>query len=273
MHLAQELVDYIIDFLHDDLKTLIQLSLVSRAWVGRARVYIRETIKISFGKLASNQDPSYFTSLCGYLKVLCLVWPVEMDDVPRLPGCFEQSTPHTLVFQSSRFDIRLNQQTIRQSFKKFPCASITTLKFQDIEPNHRAFLVLLSFPNVDNLSVSVKRHWDQTPSLDELGNREKEVIQRSSPHRFRGSFKFSDSHDHDALRGRQQNWILRTIAVFPLQFQTVSLDTSEDSLADVLLFLNSCSKTVRKVFVKLVLREYQAWAPYCQDPGAQYAYV
>ena len=42
MHLAQELVDHIIDFLHNDPAALIQVSLVSRAWFCRTRTHLCE---------------------------------------------------------------------------------------------------------------------------------------------------------------------------------------------------------------------------------------
>ena len=51
MHLAQELVDYIIDFLHDNPKDLKRVSLVSRAWVSRARTHLCESLKITRLKL------------------------------------------------------------------------------------------------------------------------------------------------------------------------------------------------------------------------------
>ena len=58
MHLVQESVGYIIDFLHDDPATLVQISLVSRAWIGRTRTHLCKSLKITRPKLLSS-DPSY----------------------------------------------------------------------------------------------------------------------------------------------------------------------------------------------------------------------
>ena len=43
-----------------------------------------------------------------------------------------------------------------------------------------------------------------------------------------------------------------SIAVLPLQFQTVSLDIREQSWEEISKFLMSCSNTLRKVFVGLL---------------------
>ncbi|KAF9789273.1 hypothetical protein BJ322DRAFT_1041709 [Thelephora terrestris] len=43
--LPQELTDYIIDFLHDELETLRQCCLVSRTWVSRTRKHLFRTIR------------------------------------------------------------------------------------------------------------------------------------------------------------------------------------------------------------------------------------
>jgi len=99
MHLAQELVDYIIDFLHDDPKDLIRVSLVSRAWVGRARTHLCGSLKITRLKLES-LNPSYLTPLCGYVKSLHFRWPRPFIAPPAALNCFELSELHTLAIHS-----------------------------------------------------------------------------------------------------------------------------------------------------------------------------
>ena len=243
MRLAQELVDYIIDFLHDNPTTLLQLSLVSRAWVDSSRIHLCETMKITRLKLMS-LNPSYLTPLCRYAKILHFTWPKDNIDKSAVLDRFERSKPHTLAIRSCELH-HLDEQTIRRYFAKFPCTSITTLELHLISPTFKSFLILLSlFPNVDNLSVSVHRFrlgFDQSSE---------EVVQRSSPPPFGGSFKFFD-FPGGGVSSLEPSKLLRTIAVFPLQFQTVSLDAKEQSWEDVSIFLSSCSKTVRKVYVKL----------------------
>ena len=249
MHLAQELVDYIIDFLHDDRATLILLSLVSRAWVGRSRVHLCETMKITRRKLISS-NLSYLAPLCGDAKILHFTWPTDSTDPSVVLDCFEQSKPHTLALHSCEL-YNHDDQMIRRFFEKFPCTSVTTLELHDISPSHRTFLVLFSlFPNIDDLSISVRHCWSVRPASGQFGNNNHEIGQRTSPPRFSRSFKFFDPPGH-GVWGYQRGKLLRTIALLPLQFQTVSLNTKEQYWEDALIFLNSCSKTARKVFVEL----------------------
>ena len=249
MHLAQELVDHIIDFLHDDPADLIRVSLVSRVWVGRTRTHLCEFLKITDRKILS-LDPSYLTPLCGYVKTLRLTWPMDLIDPSTVLDCFELSEPHTLAIHSCELH-NLDEQTILRCFAKFPCASITTLELLDISPTHRTLLILLSmFPKVDNLTVSINRWFADKPSPRPLGNNQNETIQRVSLPCFRGSFKLLDS-PNNGFGGFRNRKILHTIATLPLQFQTVSLNFKEQYWVEILNFLSSCSKTVRKVHIGL----------------------
>ena len=251
MHLPQELVDYIIDFLHDDSRTLIQASLVSRAWVGRTRSHLCEPLKITLPKLFS-LDLSHLPPLCGYVKALHFTWPEAPIDLSAVLGCFEQSGPRILALHSCE-QSDLDEQTIRRSFAKFPCASITTLELHEVSPIYRTLLVLLSlFPNVDDLTISVGRWWEEISGSDlweyEDDEDNDETAQQISSPRLRGSFKFFDPPGHGHW-GFYRGKLLHTLAALPLQFQTVSLDVKEQSGNEISTFLNSCSETVRRVFV------------------------
>lgn len=247
MHLAQELVDHIIDFLHDDPTTLIRISLVSRPWVGRARTYLCESLKITRPKLLSS-NPSYLAPLCEYVKTLHFTWPRDLTEPPAILDCFERSELHTLTIHSC--ELRgLDEQTIRRCFAKFPCASVTTLELHDISPTHRTLVTFLSmFPNVDNLAISVNRWWADKPAPISSGDNHDETIKYTSPPCLRGSFKFFDPPGQ-GFWGFHRSNLLRTIATLPLQFQTVSLNIRAQSWEEVLTFLSSCSETVRKVYI------------------------
>jgi hypothetical protein len=264
MHLPQELADYIIDFFHDDSRTLIQASLVSRAWVGRARSHLCESLKITLPKLFS-LDLSHLPPLCGYVKALHFTWPGAAIDSSAVLGCFEQSGPHTLALHSRELS-DLDEQTIRRSFAKFPCASITTLELYEVSPIHKKLLVFLSlFPNIDDLTISVIRRW-----TDSWEDDDDEVDHHISPPRLRGSFKFFDPPGRGHW-GFHRGAILRTLATLPLRFQTVSLDGEEQSGEEISTFLNSCSKTVRKVFVGSFYRKPRPRIP--SNPHAHCANV
>ena len=246
VHLAQELVDHIIDFLHDDPAALLRVSLVSRVWVGRSRKYLCESLKIDDSKFLSS-NPSHLTPLCKYVKTLHLTWPTNTSPSVIL-DCFERSGLHTLVIHSYKLHT-LHERTMRRSFAKFPCTSITALQLQDISPAHRPLLLLLSLLlNVDDLSISAN-DWKGGPGSDD-----KDIIQRISPPRFRGSFKSFDPPQWWTL-GPHRSELLRTMAALPIRFQTVSLDIEEQSRGEVGAILNSCSETVRRLFVTLPVRK------------------
>ena len=241
MRLAQELVDYVIDSLHDDPTTLLQVSLVSKAWVGRTRAHLCKSLKITDSKLSSS-DPSHLTPLCRYVKILHLIWPADATDASAILDCFEQTGPHTLVVHSCDL-YTLDEQTLRRCFAKFPRTSITALELRNISPSHETFLILLSlFPNADDLAISVNK-W-----ITGQGPDDDEITQFTSPPRLRGSLKLL-SPPRDGPRSLRLDRTLHTIAALPLQFQTISLDYDEQSRGDVSNLLQSCSKTVRKAFV------------------------
>ena len=255
MHLAQELVDYIIDFLHDDPETLLQVSLVSRTWVIRARIHLCKSPKITHSKLSS-ADSSHLIALCGYVKTLHFTWPADATNLSSIFDCFEQSEPHTLAIYSCELH-RLDEQIIRRYFAKYPCTSTTTLELHNISLTRTTFLILLSlFPNVDDLTISVDK-WKSRPGIT-FG----EIIEQISlPHpRVRGSFKFTDPLPHITW-SYSIGALLRTVATLPLQFQTVSLDYNGLSRSHVSIILEACSKTVRKVFIGQPHRKFQPRFP------------
>ena len=248
VHLAQELVDHIIDFLRDDPTTLLRVSLVSRTWVCRSRTRLCESLKITHSKLIY-LNPSYLAPLCKYVKTLHLTWPTNYD-LSDVLDCFGRSGLHTLVIHSCALH-SLHEWIMRQSFAKFPCTSITALHLYDTSPSHGTLLILLSlFPNVDDLSISAI-DWKDGPDSDD-----DESAQLISPPSLRGSFKSFDPPQWWALKLRpERSGFLRTIAALPLQFQTVSLHIMEQSRGEVGAILNSCSKTVRRLFVTLPIRK------------------
>ena len=247
MHLVQDLVDYITDFLHDDPATLMQTSLVSKAWVGRARVHLCETMNITNRKLVSLRL-SYLTPLSGYVKTLYFPWPRDITKLPALLDCFEQSEPHTLAIDCWEAG-NLDEQGVLGCFVKFPCLSITSLELLDVYPTLATPLILLPlFSNVDDLTISMCA-WSRAMLIPvESEGRNDEITQTTSLPCLRGSFMFLDPPSNPWGFRRD---ILHTVAALPLQFQAVSLEINRQSLEDSLDLLNSCSKTVREVSVEV----------------------
>ena len=202
MDLPQESVDHVIDLLHDDPRTPVQASLMSRAWLGRARSHLCESLRITIPKLLC-PNPSHLP-----VKTLHFTWPRASINSSAVLGCFEQSDPHTLALYSCKLH-KLGEQTVQRSFAKFPCASISTLEIREISTTLRTLLILLSlFPNVDNLTISPNRWWEHGPPELQVNDDE---IQHIPPPRLRGSFKFVDPLGLGLL-GYDRGKLLRTLA-------------------------------------------------------------
>ena len=265
MAMVQDMADCIVDLVHDDPKTLLRVSLVSRVWVSRTRPYLFKSLKITDSKLRY-LDPYCLPPLCKYVKTLYFTWTTTIE--PRhILRWFERSEPHTLVVHSLQLH-GIDEQTVRQSFAKFPSTSITTLDLRDISPTKKTLLTFLSlFPNTNNLTISInewKKDQPNSKGTKKRGGRQKFgppsiSTTRSSnvfPLRASGSFKCFDPPSRVPW-GCDRGQLLLTIATLPLQFHTVSLDIKEQSWAEIGAFLDSCSKTVRKLF--LVLPSRKPW--------------
>ncbi|KAJ7060810.1 hypothetical protein C8F01DRAFT_175282 [Mycena amicta] len=99
--LAQELVDTILDFLHSDHHSLLQVSLVARKWVPATRYHLFERVMLSLvrhrGSLGGTYDTARpFLDLCR--SPLCTILPsiqevsiaVEVERAPNEPGIIEE---------------------------------------------------------------------------------------------------------------------------------------------------------------------------------------
>ena len=263
MALVQDMADYTVDLVHDDLKTLLQVSLVSRVWVSRTRSYLFKSLKITDYKLLY-LDPSCLLPLCKYVKTLHFAQTTSADPLYILRW-FEHSEPHTLAVHSLELHI-LGQRTVRRCFEKFPCASITTLELHDISPTNETLLTLLSlFPNAGNLTISINEWKNGRPNS-------KETKTRSGGRKFAsGSFK---SFDPPGRRpwGCNRGKLLHTIATLLPQFQTASLGVKEQSWAEIEAFLDSCSSSLRNLFLMLPPRKFWSCIP-STVPHAQFANV
>ena len=255
--LPQELVEYIIDFLHDDKNTLVQACLVAKAWVHPARVHLCETVRITGRKLLEPSNLSYLLLLCKYIKVLEFAWPRSTINLSPLLDCFERSELHTLTLWAWE----LSRETAVQSLSRFPCSFVTTLEILNVAPTSIApSLLLSSFPNIDYLTISVYPFWHQIRITDVLGNNSDGFIRHIPPPPLRGSFEYRNLAHRETPPDRRS--ILHTIASLPPQFQTVSLNTTAQSSDDLSFFLRSCSKTAKKISILFAVRKYFLRIPY-----------
>jgi hypothetical protein len=215
MRLPQELVDYVINFLHDDPRTLIQASRVQGMAWSHPLTFLQ--VFKDHPPKTSVLDPSHLPPLCRYVKTLHFTSPSDATDPSTALDCFERSEPHTLALRSCNLR-DLGEQTVRRCFARFPCTSITTLELHEISLTHGTLLVLLSlFPNVDNFTISPNHRWEYGPRNDD----DDRILQHVSPSPIRGSFKFLDPPGL-GYWSFNRGQLLPTLTTLPLQFQTVS---------------------------------------------------
>ena len=237
MHrLPQELTDYIIDFLHDNPRTLKQASLVSKAWLECSRYHLFKTLSIKYSHITNlSQDELAVPS--KYVKKLIFSLPTcNPVKVSLFLSNFQQSKIHTLaIYRPYQF----SQTGIQQCFSTFPCAMITSLEFWGLLCHTQTFLAVISLlPNLDNLTVTSSQwHGPQSPELDQ-----KHTISPS----FRGRFQLINP------RGRLSWDFGRTVelsllARMPIQFHTVSFYINRDNVGNASSFLYRCAPTVRKI--------------------------
>ncbi|KAI0087184.1 hypothetical protein BDY19DRAFT_956574 [Irpex rosettiformis] len=73
VYLPQELIDYILDFLHDDARSLIVCSLVSRSFASGSRFHLFGTFNVKDeGTLCGLLDVSPCATACSAIRTLCL---------------------------------------------------------------------------------------------------------------------------------------------------------------------------------------------------------
>ena len=243
MHrLAQELTDYIIDFLHDDPDALKQVSLVSKAWLDRSRHHLFETFSIKYFKLA-DLGPTDLTTPCKYARRLIFLWTSDPVKASLMLNNFGKSKIHTLIVHSCRV-YHFDQPSLRQCFSTFPCAMITSLELRSLFCQTRMFLALISlFPNLDNLTIAVYRwHEKESSELNE------ELVNHTIFASFRGHFKLTSARGRLSW-GYGRAEALYLLAYMPIRFHTVSFYINENNLSNVSSFLGACAPTVRRIFL------------------------
>jgi hypothetical protein len=242
--LPQELTDYIIDFLHDDPRTLKQASLVSKAWLECSRYHLFEILSIKYSHIMDlGQDELAVPG--KYVKKLIFSLPTcNPVKISLALSNFQQSKIHTLaIYRPYQFP----QTGIRQCFSAFPCAKIISLEFGGLLCHTQTFLAVISLlPNLDNLTVTSSQwHGPQSSELDE-----KNIISPS----FRGRFQLINP------RGRPSWDFGRTVelsllAHMPIQFHTVSFCINRDNVGNASSFLYRCAPTIRKISLDAAFRK------------------
>lgn len=118
--LPPEVTDKIIDYLHDDKKTLSSCARVARSWVPRSQVYLWRNITLDGSKNPTALSPDILHGSPGlgmlqHLKLAYLEEPLMEDIVLHLPSL---PSLHTLVLITCYFPRRSHPATLSTSVRR-----------------------------------------------------------------------------------------------------------------------------------------------------------
>lgn len=240
--LPQELTDHIIDFLHDDLETLRQVSLISRAWVESSRLHLFETFRIRYPHI-TELDKDDLAAISKYVRKLIYSLPdCDPAKASLVLSNFRKAKIHTVIISRRH---QFSQSSIHKCFSTFPCAMITSLEFRGLLCQTQTFLAaIFLFPNIDNLTV-VASQW-RGPEFLELGEG---IAGRVVFPSFRGRFQLTNPRDRLSWNFGQAK-PLCILARIPIRFHTVSCYINKHNLGNLTSFLDACGSTVRRILLE-----------------------
>ena len=190
--LLEELLDHVVDHLHDERANLENCCLVSKSWIPRARKHLFSTISIrGAGNLQSwkNAFPDPSSSPARYTKTLVIGCPevVAIEDVVAGGWLSAFSRVVRLAMHVPSVGDGLDQQDIslipfHGLFPAIRSLSIHLITF----PSSPIFNLICSFPTLENLHVEVcKRLTDRVDGFDV----QQSPVQTLNPPAFSGSLK------------------------------------------------------------------------------------
>ena len=157
--LPEELLDDIVDLLHDSGDTLKSCCLVSKLWIPRARKYLFATIKFTPEDLqlwkTTFPDPS--TSPACYTKALLLKFPLTVAAADREGRGWISTFNRVVHFEVDALDVDLNWSSFTLSLAPLygfsPAIKSLRLSFYTV-PSWQIFNLIYSFPLLDDLAVT-----------------------------------------------------------------------------------------------------------------------
>jgi len=233
--LPPEILDWIVDFLHDDPKALEGCCLVSKSWIPRARKHIFDEVSfITMEKLQSWKEmfPDPLNSPAYHTRTLSVVWSRKITATycgagERISG-FSRVVQLRLAGQGLFPDPALSFALLH-GFS--PVVKSLSMNFAVLPPS-QIFHLVLSFPLLEDLSIITYSNpltGDELPTID----------QPPSPLRLTGSLELS--------MGGGMGPIARWLLSIPggVHFRELSLEwfREEDPLLTMEL-LEKCSNTI-----------------------------
>ena len=161
--LPAELLDHIIDLLHDSKNALENCCLVSKSWVPRARKHLFADIEFSPTKSLKSWKamfPNPSTSPACYAKALLVKYPLAVG----APDAEEWGWISTFTciehFEADTFrmDADLPPISLVPFYGLPPCLKSLHLSFR-VVPSSQVFGLIYSFPLLEDLSLTSSDRW------------------------------------------------------------------------------------------------------------------
>jgi hypothetical protein len=158
--LPAELLDHIVDLLHDSRNALKSCCLVSKSWIPRARNHLFASVKFTTGEDLQSWKtafPDPYTSPACYTKTLHLKCPLAVAAEDREKGWISTFN-HVVHFKLDSFEAPAGQFSLTPFLGFSPAIKSLHLIF-DTVPSSQAFDLIYSFPLLDDLAVTSYDRW------------------------------------------------------------------------------------------------------------------
>ena len=240
-YLPPEMLDNIVDQLHDTEDALRSCSLVSKSWIPRARKHLFAEVGLCMERdmrLWKRTFPDPGTSPARYTKTLRIGLYVVLAgdaEVGSLLGDF------SCVVRLEVGSYELSVDTSKVSFIPFRGFSPVLKSLRvvvPILPSSRIFNLILSFPLLEDLDVIIHK----TTADNSDGSEEDEApttTQPSSPSRFTGSLELY-------LKGGMEPFARRLLSLpGGIHFQDLALTLlHEEDLLTMMTLVEACARTL-----------------------------
>ena len=249
-HLPQEILDYVIDLLHDEPETLRRCYLVSKSWVPRTRKHLFADVEL---RSASDLEswkwifPDVAHSPAHQTQTLFVGCPQLITESDAEEGGWIRAFSGVKSLDVDNGDQHfITSEVSLTPFYKFS-PSLKSLRVAAIIlPHPGLFDLILSFPLLEDLTLAGYKE----PALDDDGSREPQTIVPSASPIFTGSLEFG------GLQGAGD--IARQLLDLPggLHFRRLALarDDRAEALQWMMELVAKCSHTLESLDVAYSFR-------------------
>jgi hypothetical protein len=252
LRLPAEILDYVVDHLHDTQDALRNCCLVSKSWVPRARKHLFADIKFYAKSLQSWKEtfPDPSTSPARYAKKLLIVHPQVVTAADAEPGGWIGGFSRVVHFKvfSSIYD---SSKLSFAPFHGFSPAIKSLSVIISALPASWIFNLILSFPLLEDLSVFVH----DNRSGDDAGADEMPTAQSSTPRVLTGSLNL-------CVLGGGIGPFTRRLLSLPggIHFRKLSWTWfREEGLSPIMELVEACSHTLESLDITCNLAGTSIW--------------